>query len=194
MKRLKLWLCMALLVCCLVGCGDRTATYDATTLVVNSDGTFMEVVVEAFDKEYYDASELENFVRNEIQEYNLNKVSTQISLEEVEVEDEIAKVTISYKQDEDYREFNEDTLFVGTVREAMEEGYQFDKAFTEYGKTDNVSVAKVTENGNYGIVITQQSTNVVFPSKILYISEGVTTDGKKEAKTGGEECYIVYKK
>ena len=32
----------------------------------------------------------------------------------------------------------------------MEEGYQFDKAFTEYGKTDNVSVAKVTENGNYG--------------------------------------------
>lgn len=185
---------MILLVCCLVGCGDQASTYNATTLVVNSDGTFMEVVVETFDKEYYDASEMENFVRNEIREYNLRKVSTQILLEEVEVEDEIAKVTISYKTDEDYREFNEDTLFVGTVREAMEEGYSFDKTFTEYGKTDAISVADVTENGNYGIVITQQSSNIVVPNKILYISENVTTDGKKKAQTGEEEAYIVYKK
>lgn len=194
MKRLGLWFCMVLLVCCLVGCGDQATTYDVTTLVMDSDGTFKEVVVEAFDKSYYDASELESFVRSEIQEYNLRKIATQISLEEVKVEDEIAKVTISYKTDEDYREFNEDVLFVGTIKEAMEEGYQFDKTFTEYGKTDAASVAKVTENTNYGIIITQQERNVVVPNKILYISENVTTDGKKKAKTNGEECYIIYKK
>lgn len=195
MKKLKLWLCMILLVCCLVGCGDQEATYDTTTLVVNDDGTFKEVVVEPFDKEYYDASEMESFVRNEIQNYNLSKVSTQISLESVEVEDEIAKVTISYKTDKDYQEFNEDgILFVGTVKEAMEEGFHFDQTFIAYGKTDKVSVAKVTENGNYGIVVTQQGTNVVLPDKILYISENVTTHGKKLASTNEEECYIIYKK
>lgn len=194
MKRLKLWLCMMLLVCCLTGCGDQDAVYDTTTLVVNSDGTFTEVVVEPFDKEYYDASELESFVRSEIQAYNLRKVSTQISLEGVEVEDEIAKVTISYKTDEAYQEFNEGTLFVGTVREAMDEGYHFDQTFQEYGKTDAVSVAQVTENGNYGIVITAEATNVILPDKILYISENVVTQGKKTAETDAGECYIVYKK
>ena len=194
MKRLKLWLGMVLLICCLTGCGDQVATYDATTLIVNDDGTFQEVVVEAFDKSYYDASELESFVKKELQEYNLRKVSTQISLEEVKVEEGTAKVTISYKTDEDYREFNEDTLFVGTVKEAMEEGYSFDQTFTEYGKTETVSTAKVTENGNYGIIITQQATDLVVPNKILYISENVTADGKKKAKANGEECYIIYKK
>lgn len=186
---------MVLLVCCLAGCGDQEVTYDATTLVVNSDGTLTEVVVEAFDKEYYDASELESFVRNEIQKYNLKKVSTQILLESVEVEDEIAKVKISYKTNEDYQEFNEDaSLFVGTVKKAMEDGFRFDQTFTAYGKTEAVSVAKVTEDGNCGIVITQEATNVVLPDKILYISENVTTQGKKSAVTGEGECYIVYKK
>ena len=194
MKRLKLWLGVILLVCCLAGCGNQDATYDTTTLVVKDDGTFMEVVVEPFDKEYYDASELESFVKSEIQEYNLRKVSTQLSLEGVEVEDEIAKVTISYKTDEDYRNFNEGTVFVGTVREAIDEGYDFDQIFQEYGKTEEVSVAQVTENANYGVVITVEATNVVLPDKILYISENVTTKGKKTAQTDTGECYIIYKK
>ncbi len=194
MKRLKLWLGMILLVCCLAGCGDQETSYDTTTLVVKDDGTFVEVVVEPFDKEYYDASELESFVQNEIQEYNLRKVSTQLSLEGVEVEDEIAKVSISYKTDEDYRNFNEGTVFVGTVREAINEGYQFDQTFRAYEKTEDVSVAQVTENGNYGIVITAEAINVALPDKILYISENVVTNGKKSAQTAAGECYIIYKK
>lgn len=195
MKRVKLWLCIILLMCCLMGCQGKEKTYDTTTLVVNVDGTFREIVVEPFDKEYYDASELEDFVRNEIQNYNLEKISTLISLESVEVEDGTAKVTISYKTSKDYKAFNEeDTVFIGTVKEAMEEGFSFDQTFLAYGKKDSVSVAEVTENGSYGIVVLQEKKDVVLPDKILYISENVTTKGKKQAFTAAEESYIIYKK
>lgn len=185
---------MAILVCCLAGCGDEEAVYDTTTLIVNSDGTMTEVAVEAFDKEYYNASELESYAKSEVQDYNYKKVSTQILLEGVEVEDGVAKVTMSYKTDEDYREFNEDELFVGTVKEAMEEGYSFDKTFTVYGKEEAVSVAKATEVSTYGIVITTQAMDVIVPNKILYISDNVTAQSKKKATAAGEECYIIYKK
>ena len=194
MKKLRLWLCMVILVCCLAGCGDEEATYDTTTLIVNSDGTITEVVVEAFDKEYYNASELENYAKSEVQNYNYSKVSTQISLNGVKVEEGVAKVTMTYKTDEDYREFNEAELFVGTVKAAMEEGYSFDPVFHEYGKENPVSVAKVTEESAYGIVISAQATNIVVPNKIVYISDNVTTQGKKNAVTTGDICYIIYKK
>jgi len=195
MKKLRLWLCMAILLYCLTGCGDKAAgmVYDTTTLIVNDEGTITEVVVEAFDKDYYDASELESYAKKEVQDYNYKKVSTRITLESVEVEEGTAKVSMSYKTDDDYREFNEEELFVGTIKEAMEEGYAFDQNFLVYGKEETISVGKLTDHSTYGIVITKMATDVVLPNKIAYISDNVTTTGNKTATTNGEECYIIYR-
>lgn len=193
MKKFRLWLCMTALACGLSGCGNKEATYDTTTVIVDEEGTIKEVAVEPFDKAYYDAAELESYTKSEVDSYNYKKISTQILLDSVEVEGDTAKVVISYKTDEDYREFNEEELFVGTIREAMDEGYAFDKTFRVYGKDENVSVAEVTAFSTYGIVITTQSTDVVVPNKIAYISSGVTTQSKKHATATDDVCYIIYK-
>ena len=54
-----------------------------------------------------------------------------MGIEEFTVEDKVAKLYMKYEDCESYQDFNEVTLFSGTVPQALAAGFNFNTEFTE---------------------------------------------------------------
>lgn len=178
----------------LTACGDQALSVDTNTLYIKKDGTVTEAAFELFDKEYYDAAELESFVKDEVKEYNYRVVREAVAVDKVEVADQVAAAYITYQSIEDYIAFNESDLFTGTVKEAMDAGYDFSSSFLQFKDEQAADLLTVTETGENQIIILNASTDVRIDGTICYISANVQKKDKKNVSlTQGELSYIIYK-
>ena len=74
----------------LVGCKKKeflltSDDVSANTLLMKRDGSLLVATIEDFSKEYYNLSELNDFVTGEINAYNKKVGSDEISIEELEI-------------------------------------------------------------------------------------------------------------
>lgn len=203
-KRLSGLLLAIVLAFSLTGCGNKfEPTEDSVR--INKSGEVNGVIIEAFDKDYYDSEELKSVIDESISSYNTSAGSEKVSLKKFQVENEVAEVFIDYKSVEDYEEFNEVTFFVGSVVDAVTAGFAFDKEFYEVKDGEILSdhtlpVADITSNPDFKILILEEDIEVVVPGNICYVSSNVELRGKKTAKVLenlSEDSillsYIIYK-
>lgn len=197
MKRTKKWktgVSILALAAILTACGDKELTVDTNTLYIKTDGTMTEASFELFQEEYYDAAELEKYVKDEVYAYNYKNVKEAINVDKVEVKDKVAAVYLTYQSVDDYIAFNEAELFAGTVKEAMDEGYDFEVEFKEYSKEDKAGILDVTENSQDRILILDAAVDVRVDGTICYVSSNVQKKDKKNVSlTQGKLSYIIYK-
>ena len=104
-KRLGACLGTALCVSVLAGCGS-SFNPDTDTVYVQKKGTVISASVESFDKDYYDQEELQSYVNEEIESYTKENGSDTVELDEVNVEDEEAKLVLKFDTGDDYADFN----------------------------------------------------------------------------------------
>lgn len=114
------------------GCGILDTVY------VQKNGTVLSVDVETLDKDYYDETELKDYVTDAVSTYTGEHGKSAVKLENLSVKDGTATLKMKYKTPEDYTGFNGIELYEGKVVKALAAGYDF--------KTDFVSVedGKVT--------------------------------------------------
>lgn len=165
---------------------------------VLKDGTVDSVIVEGFDKSYYDKDELQQMILEEVSTYNRNAGSGVISVEKVSVEDGEAKVRMTYACADDYAAFNDGIFFIGSVQEAQEAGYDLNKVLSS--TTDNLATVGMSDMlamKDVNILITDMKTQVVLNGKAAYISGNVTVDKKLKTvffdETSEGLAYILYK-
>ncbi len=181
LKRISRVLLVGLLPCmCLMGCGEEAANVSAVT--IDQEGKIESVLIEEFDKDYYDVKELSAMTEEEISEYNSLSGSARIVLESAEaIEDSsFVKLTMSYESAEDYAAFNETDFFFGTLREAENAGYNISKRLVN-GSGDKIDDSFADDNPDRHIIITGDKVNIIAPFNIEYMSEGVLVKDKKEA-------------
>lgn len=154
------------------GCGKN---YEAkkSTLFIESDGGVVSKDIEAFDAHEYSKESFRKYVNQRIDDYNKKMDSKAIKLKELEFNNDNAILTISYKSYKDYSKFNDIDLFVGSVSDAVAEGYSIDTNFVKI--EDNkpvkkVSCNKVLENNSDKIVIIKANTRVNISGTIKYTS------------------------
>ncbi|SDY15410.1 hypothetical protein [Lachnobacterium bovis] len=154
------------------GCGKN---YEAkkSTLFIESDGGVVSKDIEAFDTHEYSKESFRKYVNQRIDDYNKKMDSKAIKLKELEFNNDNAILTISYKSYKDYSKFNDIDLFVGSVSDAVAEGYSIDTNFVKI--EDNkpvkkVSCNKVLENNSDKIVIIKANTRVNISGTIKYTS------------------------
>lgn len=154
------------------GCGKN---YEAkkSTLFIESDGGVLSKDIEAFDTHEYSKESFRKYVNQRIDDYNKKMDSKAIKLKELEFNNDNAILTISYKSYKDYSKFNDIDLFVGSVSDAVAEGYSIDTNFVKI--EDNkpvkkVSCNKVLENNSDKIVIIKANTRVNISGTIKYTS------------------------
>lgn len=194
------------LVCLLMtglfaGCG-KSLEADRDTVYVQKKGTVIGAAIADFDKDYYDEEELKSFVDEKVQEYQEEHGKDSVKIDKFSVEEGVAKLFIKYDSYENYQDFNEVTLFSGTIPQALAAGYKFDTEFTEIkdgeagGSVDNTTIVDLDSK----VVILSEKVDVKVDGTIQYVSSEYATIKADDTVSiqlpeeveDGEELSLVY--
>lgn len=177
----------------LSGCG---ADGDTSQLTIDKEGAVKSYIVEAFTASYYDTEELQTSVNEDINYFNEKYEETAVELTDFVFEEGVVKATIEYQNADIYEEFNEETLFLGTIEEALAEKYDAEVTLYDVKNSENTVALKNIEDESYHIMIFTEPVNVKVPKKVLYVSDGLQkgSSSKKVTVTDNtiEIYYIIY--
>lgn len=185
----------------LTGCG-KSLEADRDTVYVQKKGSVTSAAIADFDKDYYDEEELKKYIDERVADYQEQHGEDSISIDKFSVEEGVAKLYINYKGWEEYQDFNEVTLFSGTVPQALAEGFDFNAEFTEITDGEaagTVSKDKITDT-DAKVIILSEKVDVKVDGTIQYVSSQYTTMKAKdtvsiqlpEEAADGEESALVY--
>lgn len=179
----------------LTGCG---ASADYGSLTLNKKGVLTQVIVEEWDQERYDKKELQEQIETEIQEYGGS-----IELNSVKTTDTSVNVEMTYQNPDVYAQYNQVTMFRGTVAECQAAGYLLQGEFkdTQGEAVDRTQVLNMGDSCT--VLVFQEPVSVRVPGKILCCSNTLEIVSKKEVKASLEEgstdilladpVYVIYK-
>ncbi len=195
-KKTNALLILLLVVAMTSGCGSEA---EESRAELQKDGSVKSVISASFDKPDYDIDELQQMVLEESATYNRSVGDNAISVEKVSEKNGTASVKMTYKSAADYAAFNDGIFFVGSPKEAEEEGYNLNKVLSgTKNPLETVGGADILAmDSDVKILITDMKDPVVLDGKALYTSDNVQTDKKYKTVTlkeeSGEPAYIIYK-
>ncbi len=188
----------------LTACG-KSLEADCNTVYVQKKGTVIGAAIEKMDKDYYDEKELDKFIDEKVKAYQEKHDKNSVKVSDFSVKDGIAKLFMKYTGYEEYQDFNDVTLFAGTVPQALAAGYDFDTEFTKVkeGKASGEAKGSKVKESDYKVVILSEKIDVKIDGTIKYVSSDYTTLKSsdtasiklpEEVEDGGELSlvYIVY--
>lgn len=190
MKKLKAAGILAVLMVWLTACGSGADAEQETvnSLILDKDGSVENMIIEGFDKDYYDLDGLNAMIKDSIEQYCRQNPSADITLKGSEVSDGQVRVSMKYDSAASYMGYNSETLFVGTVQEAYSAGYDLNISLTDVKDSSNtIGKQELLEMGEKHIVIIQLPSTMTDGMRlqcfgeILYISDGVNLISKKTA-------------
>lgn len=187
----------------LVGCGSGTPKIEKAEqsgIYLTEEGNVTVFLVETFDKEYYDAAELEQMILAEIDAYNAttdvtaDEAAAQKAMAPVQLVDILSPeekntsisgasadtitVQMEYATSADYTAFNGKVLFFGTVAQAEVSGYPIKTDLKSVAGDEVLKKADASAMSENHILVFEESVTVHVPFEVLYVSDGVTVDGK----------------
>lgn len=193
-NRISCWIVLAGVIV-LTGCASKKDATN-TTLEVHKDGTLEQSIVETFEKEYYDQSELQDMIESEISDFNLTDGSEKVKLKEVRLNEGIASPILTYQDAESYSSFNDVSFFFGTIAQAYEEELDLNITLNAVKEDGQIEKEELLQMGDYYLLVTEESMTIETFHNIEYCSENVALNGKKEAMVttqDGELAYIIFK-
>ena len=159
------------------------ARFDSNTSVVflQEDGSVVSNDVIYFDTNIYNQTELGLFIEETISTYNKKHGEGAVVKNSLTIENNVASLILEYKDAATYTDFSGIELFMGSVSEAVSEGYEFDGKFAKIvdGKAVECTKSDFVGNTELKVAIIKANTKVQIEGEILYISaENVMGYGK----------------
>lgn len=187
----------------LAGCGGGNVpdVVSEASIVIAENGTVTSYLVETFDKEFYNISELASMAITEAAEYNAEKqtdATPLVTVDKVEaLEDGSGKVAVVYKYNnaESFMDYNDSVLFYGTVQEAVNAGYDLETVKSVNDGTA-LSGEEWMQKAEKHLIITQEKVKLYCPQKVTHVSEGavVEADGSVDASQVRDVVVVLLKK
>lgn len=168
-----IWMLLGAALVLLVGC-NSIEDAKSSTIYVNPKGNVTSVIVEDFQKEYYDEKELKESINTAIDSYNEQHDSKAVTLKKLTVKKETAKAVLTYDSCDEYCAFNGTVLFSGTVAEAQQAGYDFKTDFITASQEEVSSDDIINQHSDAKVIITNEPVYVQTNKAILYVSENVS--------------------
>ncbi len=189
-----------ILIICLIfsfvmtGCGSTNVkNIDETTLIVSKKGAVKDVIVEAFDKDYYSETELRSFFDDRVNEYALKNNSSSVKLTELKVKKGIAKAILDFDSANTFEDFYEDSvLFYGNVNEAYDNGFAFDISLKSTSSADTIGKADIMNMKKSLVIITNECVRIACPKNIAYVSANVEVINKNNARVSTDSTGLAY--
>jgi hypothetical protein len=169
----------------LTGC-SKEKEKQVNAIVVDKDGGLQATIVESFDKDYYKEDELKSVVEEQIAAYNSQQEGKSVSLESLKVKEKNVELVMGYGSYQEYMDFNQSSIFNGSIADAMESGYTFDTVFhkVKKGKSEKeeLTLDDIKSMSDYQVFILNEYASVEVPKNIVAISDNIDLAGKKEAQ------------
>ena len=177
----------------LAGCGQKFEPTEST-IFVTSKGVVKSAVMESFDKDYYNFTELSRDIESAVEAYCANGNEGAVVVESLTKGDDVVTLQMQYADAAVYSEFNDMVLFSGTLSEAKSAGYSFIELHDTQGNLVEVSAE---EENTLKVIVTEENICIQTTGKIKYISDNVTMIDSKLARAveAGVEhpAFVVYK-
>lgn len=156
----------------LVGCKNNGAEltageFETNTLFVNKDGAIQSAVIEPFEKPYYNADELEEYLQTVTADYNNTAGTEAVKLSSLKVKDKIASAVFDYKGIEDYTALNEVNASFGTLDEMgnLLPDTLLNEDGTEISKSEILQDSKASK---YNVLVLNEEYDVRIEGAVKY--------------------------
>ena len=180
----------------LFGCSNSNADISQKSNVELYDDMHLEAtIVEDFAESYYDENELMDMVNEEVSTYNVSKGGTPISVLSHSLETGVMSLRLSFTDVSHYNKYMPEEIFIGTVNEAYQQGYDFNRSLVVVNKP-NITIGKndLMNMATYKLLIVQGDVIIKCPSKILFYSQGMELlDDNTVSCNGNNTYFIIYK-
>jgi len=180
----------------LIGC-NQSGEMPRTEISILKDGSVSIFIAEPFEASYYDEEELQQSILMEAASYNRVAGSGNITVEKIEVANQVANVIMKYAKASDYAAFNDCVFFIGSAAQAQDEGYDIDKVFSAVSdEQKTIGISDMLAMEDYKILITDSEYQINLYNKAGYISDNVVVS--KSGKTiirndeSDELIYILF--
>lgn len=169
----KVLVLMPFLLLLLAGCG--TAVRE-TTLSLSKKGILTQTIVEDWDQDYYDRSELEKEMETAAE------ADPKVSMKSFRIKNGTATAMLTYESAEAYMDFNGVTCFWGTAAEAVAAGYSLAGEYLDESGNEVSLTAVLNSEKPYNVLILTELVAVELPGKILCASPAVEIRDARHAK------------
>ena len=183
---------MLVLILALTGCAAKDEDFEETTITVARKGKVTEKIVESFGRDYYDLEELKGEFARSVSDYNESIGGEEIELRGVELKDSKIYVNIDFKGPSDYERFVGETLFVGSINDAYDEGYTMDVTLKGVKSGDKIGKVQIMGMKDKNIVILSEHVRINTFRDIAYVSANVDVIGSRSARVLSESDGLAY--
>ena len=190
--RKRIIVIMTAVLVCLSASAEAEGDYAESTIVVAKKGRISERIIENFDKDYYNLDELKSEFESLVSQYNENIGGEEIRLKKVELNGTLLTVDLDFTGPSDYENFTGERLFVGTVKDAYDNGYTMDVTLKGVENGDKIEKVQIMGLSDKSIVILSEHVRVRTFDDIAYVSANVEVVGDNEARVLSESDGLAY--
>lgn len=192
----KALLCITLLsVLILTGCSKKeifiiTDDVTANTMLVKRNGSLYVAIVEDFDKSYYNLSELNEFVSKEVNAYNDQVGSEEITIEGLELKDGKAVMILAYSKMAHYSAFNNmPAAYFSAATENV--ALELPAQYVDLRKDALVDKDVAMKNGKNQVLVLYEPYDIIVEGDIRFYSDNATYDEEGKVSSNSEDMTVV---
>jgi hypothetical protein len=179
----------------LVGCSKKEIFLTADdivndTILVKRDGGLYVAIVEDFDKNYYNLSELNEFVSKEVNAYNNKVGSNEVTIEGLALKDGKAVMILEYTKMAHYSAFNNMPaayFSANTENVALELPSQY----MDVKKDATVDKDVAMKNSKNQVLVLYEPYEIIVEGKIKFHSSNATYVDENKIMSNSEDMTVV---
>ncbi len=160
--------------------GCSTYEADKNTVYILNNGKVVSNSIESFDENVYSKKELKSYIKEVIDVYREENGNV-VKQKSLKVKRGEATLVMEYASAEEYEKFEGTEIFVGSVSDALEEGYTFEVDFANVtdGKIVPGTLEEFADDPAYQVVIIKANVDVCLKDRqICYVSAANTESVK----------------
>lgn len=195
MKKLLLCTIVLLLMFGAVSCSKDKLVIKADEISVNTmlaltNGALQVATVEEFDKSYYKLSELNDYVKKQIDLYNQKASKEKISIDDIEVQDNKAFMILSYAGMEAYSTFN--GVYAAYFNGGTDVSSLDLPTTLINAKNDSLaSTEEILKSDKYKILVLNEPFDILVEGKVKYYSENAVLSEENKVQGAAEGMTVV---
>lgn len=198
MKKITFYAMLTVCLILMVGCKRKDIVITdedvkTNTILVKNDGTVQSATVEEFDKSYYNLTELNTFISDNVNKYNQQNGENAITLTSLEQKDGNAVLILSFSNIDHYKTFNKVDLNLLTAKEAKSSNLTLPDVFASASDGSYISKDVALKNDKYRVLVLHENIDVYVDGTIKYYSDGALISKSKMQSAADGETVIIYK-